>query len=491
MITGNSIVLTGGIGDVLTIDSHLTDEDRAKIQKIYWATKTRKFSRRLIDAAKHYFPNLKKHVVAWDQFELFHCFGQANWLHKLTKEIPPGYDEAQDLSISLVFKKIISKELPFQGSCLLRNKIANIDRFKLPKEYLCIAPHTDNCDGLRNFTLEEWANVLKWLIHTNQVGVGLGTNFTAPYEASCFINLVGKTTPEESIEVLKHAYGYIGIDSWLSILAAQLFEPNRLMIKSKNVHLWINKAAYYAPHQNFEFINKNILPMMPDPLLASLPSIPIGENLNWCYLHDIFYHSDLLNFTVSDESYFKLQEVNDLNKKLNSFRVKMVNKYCKDSPVLDIGIGSGNFITKRVHKTYGFDICETAVDWLKKKKLYINPWTMDTKKKLAGYCFWDSFEHIAHPSLMLTSIPIGTYIFISIPVVPKEFMMYDLNKIANNLNQWKYFRPNEHLHHWSDEGIKMYMKKLGLFLLEESDYETKIGRENIRTFVFIKKDTQS
>jgi len=493
MITGNSIILTGGIGDVLTIDSYLTDEDRAKIKKIYWATKTQKFSRRLINAAKRFFPNLKRHVVAWNQFELFHGFGQANWLHKLTQDIPPGYDKAQDLSISLLFKKILNKEIPFQGSCLLRDKIADIESFKLPKKYLCIVPHTDNGDGLRNFTLQEWANVLKWLIHTNQIGVGLGTNFEAPYEANCFINLIGKTTPEQSIEVLKHSYGYIGIDTWLSVLAAQLFEPYRLMIKSKNVHLFINKAAYYAPHTNFEFVSKNILPMMADPLLMGLPSIPVGDNLNWVYLHDICYHSDPLHFMIYDQSYFekyKQYETNDLSSKLNSFRVKLVNKYCKKAPVLDFGIGSGTFISKRNCKTYGFDICNTAVDWLKKKKLYVNPW-IDMKKNIAGYCFWDSFEHIAHPSLLMASMAIDTHVFISMPIVPNEFMMCDLNMIANNLSQWKHFRPNEHLHYWTSDGIKIYMKKLGFFLLEESSYETKIGRQDIKTFVFVKKGTQS
>lgn len=472
LIKKDKVVFTGGIGDIITIDSFFTNEDRQKIKKIYWATKTHHLSQQLF--IKESYPNLKKHIVAWNQFDLFPSFGEANWINKFTTP-PPGYNQAQDLSIANIFKTIIDNNIPFQGSCLLKNPLTNIKKFKLPKEYICITPGTDNHDGVRNFTQYELINLDKWLIHTNQLGVIIGT-IPIPV-CQNIIDLTNKTTMLESVEILKNAYGYIGVDSWLTVLATQLFDTNRLVIKSNNMHLFLYKTIYYGSQKSFDFIIRKIESLNPDPLLASYPFVNISENLHWCYLHDVYYHPNSLNLINYDKSYFekyKSYEKNEISDKLINFRTNLVNKYCKNA-VLDIGIGSGLFIRSRKAKTYGFDICQEAIDWLKSKNLYTNPW-IKVKNDIQGYCFWDSLEHIAHPSLLLSQIPKDKYVFVTIPILPKRFNF-------NNIHQWKHFRPNEHIHYWTENGFINFMETLKFSLVKKFTNESDLGREDIKTYV--------
>lgn len=490
LINKDAVVFTGGMGDILTVESYLTPKERAAIKKIYWATKTHKLTRQLFKAVSKNFPNLKSHVKAWDQFDLFHGFGEASWLHKF--RVPPvGYDKAQDLSIKHVFHEIIAKKIPFQGSSLLQSKIADIKRFDLPKEYICICSGTNNYNEVRDFSVEEWYSVLKWLKHTGQVGVIIGqSNMQVPFQVKWAINLMGKVSMPESVEILKHAYGYIGIDTWLSVLAAQLFEPNRLMVKSNNCHIYVYKSLYYAPHQNFDFVIKQVLPMQPDPVIGSFPSTTIGENLQWAYLHDIYYQQQVINLVPYDQNYFNkyvTYENTPISRKLLRFRSKLVVKYCGKQPVLDIGIGSGSFVRyHKAKKVYGFDICETAIDWLKKKNAYTNPW-IETRPDIKGYCFWDSFEHIVQPSVVLSNVPAGTHVFISIPIIPDDSQIVGLEDLAMWMYQWKHFRPNEHVHYWTSSGLKRYMKNIGFSFITHKKDEVDIGRQDIGSFVFVKE----
>ena len=67
------------------------------------------------------------------------------------------------------------------------------------------------------------------------------------------IDLSGQTTILEAIEILKHARGYIGIDSASSVLASQLFSGDNLKIKCVNPHGQKWQHIYFAPHTNIQF----------------------------------------------------------------------------------------------------------------------------------------------------------------------------------------------------------------------------------------------
>lgn len=155
---------------------------------------------------------------------------------------------------------------------------------------------------------------------------------------------------------------------------------------------------------------------------------------------------------------------------INKSRVNITEKYCKT--VLDIGIGSGEFIKFSKIKVYGFDVNPVGVNWLKFQKLYINPY--DYVPEIDGWTFWDSLEHFPEPQKVLNIIRPGHYIFISIPIFS------DILKIK----ECKHYRKNEHYYYFTAVGLINYMRTFKFRLLEHTDAEIKAGRKNILTFVF-------
>lgn len=367
IIEKDSIVLTAGIGDFISIDSFLTEEDRTRIKTIFWATKNAKNIQSLIREVKDFFPNLTNQIVAWDEFDLFHAFGKASWLNKLTEPVD-GYNEAQDLSISEVFPKIISEQIPFRGTCLLKKMVALIKKFNLPSNYVCIAPSTNNTHELRDFSELEMIHIIKWLRETGQTGVVIGWPHIPMPEIPDLINLTGKTSITESLEIVKRSSGYIGIDSWMSVIATQCLPEDKIVIKANNVHLFIYKQIYYAPHTNFNFISREINMMNIDPLISTYPYKSLDrDSMRWCYLNDVLYNPNIIEKTNNNsfELYKKLDR-SKLNNKLNLYRSNLVSKYCGSGPVLDVGIGSGLFAKTHPATVYGYDVSLEAKKWLQK-----------------------------------------------------------------------------------------------------------------------------
>ena len=79
------------------------------------------------------------------------------------------------------------------------------------------------------------------------------------------INLTGQTTIEETIEIIKNASAYIGIDSYIAFLASQLLPENKLAIKA-NADKKLLKYFYYKkfnldkfvyPAIDYELFNSN------------------------------------------------------------------------------------------------------------------------------------------------------------------------------------------------------------------------------------------
>lgn len=210
-----------------------------------------------------------------------------------------------------------------------------------------------------------------------------------------------------------------------------------------------------------------------DPLISQLSCVPFGE-LNYCTCYSIAYQRDMKTSVPYDEAYFQKYvgyENTDIANKINDFRTGITKKYC--NTLLDIGIGSGEFIKKSPVKTYGFDINETGIAWLKERDLYVDPYR-DNLSDIQGYCFWDSMEHIPQPSTLLRYLPMNSYVFISMPIFT--------NLLAIRSN--KHYRPNEHYYYFSSDGLAAFLRMAGFGLIEISDGETQAGRQDIYTFVF-------
>ena len=135
----------------------------------------------------------------------------------------------------------------------------------MPENYVTICPYSnDKRNTARDFTEKEWDYILDYLKQINLNGVILNVGNDEIPNDNNLIDLSNKTTLIESIEILKNSNMYIGIDSCLSVIAAQKFDKNKLIVKSQNPHLTRTKHIYYSPKSSFNFIvikidEKNII----------------------------------------------------------------------------------------------------------------------------------------------------------------------------------------------------------------------------------------
>jgi hypothetical protein len=138
----------------------------------------------------------------------------------------------------------------YVGSSFLKYKLCDLN-FNLPKDYIVCFPITNTfgTPSERNFSYEDYL----YLEHDIPVVVLGRFNEWIDFSPNV-INLNKQTSVLESIEILKGASGYIGVDSFLSVLAAKLFKTGEMLIKSINPHCYRHKSTYYAPHTSFDFL---------------------------------------------------------------------------------------------------------------------------------------------------------------------------------------------------------------------------------------------
>jgi hypothetical protein len=169
-----------------------------------------------------------------------------------------------------------------------------------------------------------------------------------------------------------------------------------------------------------------------------------------------------------DAAYFEKYQLmadTEMGRQLTQARVALVNKYT-DGQVLDIGIGSGQFVEARPC-TWGYDINPVAVEWLAERKRYRHPF-----RGADALTFWDSLEHIHNPELLLQGA--REYVFVSCPIY--DNVMHILRS--------KHYRPDEHCWYWTVHGLFAFMSNFGFEPVEMNRMESAIGREDIGTFVF-------
>jgi hypothetical protein len=153
-----------------------------------------------------------------------------------------------------------------------------------------------------------------------------------------------------------------------------------------------------------------------------------------------------------------------IEKALNAARVDFVKSHY-DGWVVDIGIGSGTFV--RAHgKAYGYDINPAGVKWLKEQSLYVEP------KRIVAATFWDSFEHIEDPAVILNEVT--KWVFMSIP-------LFDCH---THVMRSKHYRKDEHFWYFTYNGICKFMEFHGFDFVAFNRMEVDIGREDIGTFAF-------
>lgn len=167
--------------------------------------------------------------------------------------------------------------------------------------------------------------------------------------------------------------------------------------------------------------------------------------------------------------HYKGFEGSEIGRSIHSGRVAMVNKHVgAESLVLDVGVGSGEFILSRPN-THGTDVNPKAVEWLKKNGYYAERFS-----DYNAFTFWDVLEHIDVPNNVFKQIPTGSFLFTSLPIFT------DLKKVRES----KHYKPGEHLYYWTEQGFIEWMAMYRFRLIEVSRFESEAGRESIVSFVF-------
>jgi hypothetical protein len=207
-----------------------------------------------------------------------------------------------------------------------------------------------------------------------------------------------------------------------------------------------------------------------DRFIASLPAEPDGD-LMLCREHGVAYQADRSNLCAYDDAYYAKcasYEGQQIAEKINAGRIALVDKYVGIGRIVDVGIGSGEFIRKRPN-TWGHDVNPAGIEWLKRNDLWAK-----TLTPFAGATFWDVLEHVEEPEQYLRQVQLHAFVFTSLPI------FYGLGGIRLS----KHYRPGEHLYYWTEDGFIEWMQRHGFMHLETQRFEMEAGRESILSFAF-------
>ena len=258
------IFLSGGIGDIIALESFMSNEDRARLSKIYYGTRAwHEASQMFINAKTYERIKNEHHLVFKDFNKQFPCFLtiEQAFNQRLLKVMPKN---TVDYSIIKIFKNIDREKTPFNGSTFIKDTLADISKFNLPPKYYVVVPYTladARTTVRRNFDHLEWTYsqgfVHEW--DAKMVIINPHTEISVP-KINGAIDLTGKTNILEAIEIVKHAVGYCGVDSSLSVIATKTLGTSRLVVKNgEGGHLQKYKHIYYAPQTDFSFIRRHLV----------------------------------------------------------------------------------------------------------------------------------------------------------------------------------------------------------------------------------------
>lgn len=125
----------------------------------------------------------------------------------------------------------------------------------LNEKYCVLVPFTTKSRFLSDLDLQEATKIIKaWDI---PVVILSGGKIDINLKGIDTVNLSGKTNVFESTQITKNASGYIGIDSFLSLIASEAVPHNNIIVKSKMIG--INHHYYYNKVQDVnKIMYKNV-----------------------------------------------------------------------------------------------------------------------------------------------------------------------------------------------------------------------------------------
>lgn len=249
----HNVILTGGIGDVIAVESFVFKKYHNKIDNVFLATRGYKEIELLL---KTVYPEINI-INLFPKFpDEFYAFMTAKQVLDYLYDndyynigvigLQKSDNVLVDLSIYPIFNKIKNGELKYDESSFIIKKLNPLNNFDLPNEYVSVIT-TSNRDPYhkargRNLTTDEIQNVVDVCKKNEIKGVCVYCNCIKPHNDLIHIK---NSTMLESLELVKNSVGYIGIDSWLSVIGGYVFNNKNIKIKSFNQHAFDNRECYY------------------------------------------------------------------------------------------------------------------------------------------------------------------------------------------------------------------------------------------------------
>ena len=164
------------------------------------------------------------------------------------------------------------------------------------------------------------------------------------------------------------------------------------------------------------------------------------------------------------EKYQQL-DATEMGAALTRARVECVRRHTWLPPV-DIGIGGGRFVLEA--NGFGCDVNAEAVQWLRERGLHFDIYAAHAEVITC----WDSLEHIPNPERLINQA--GEWVFVSMPIYKDQ---------AHCLAS-KHFKPGEHLHYFTHDGLLLWFTQQGFTCIEYNDIESQLGRDGIMSYAF-------
>lgn len=171
-----------------------------------------------------------------------------------------------------------------------------------------------------------------------------------------------------------------------------------------------------------------------------------------------------------DEGYFaKYRKLANtpLGHELTAARIRLVGRHYGSGPVLDVGIGAGQFVESRPN-TRGFDVNPAGVEWLQHR----GQWADLYADRFPALTFWDSLEHIDRPDIAVAKAE--KWVFVSIPIFEN----------AEHILRSRHYRKDEHIYYFTHKGLVSWFEAQGFSLVEHNELESALGREGIGSYAF-------
>lgn len=175
-----------------------------------------------------------------------------------------------------------------------------------------------------------------------------------------------------------------------------------------------------------------------------------------------------------DAAYFEKYEryaETDRGAAITDTRLALVQRYAPYLSLVDVGIGSGQFVEARrvwAAATWGYDVNPAGVAWLKDRGWWRDPHA-DPVDVLT---FWDVLEHIEDPGPLLAQA--CSYVFVSLPIFDGP----------DHVLRSRHYRKDEHCWYWTRGGFLAWMAEHDFECVEHATPESLLGREDIHTFAF-------